>query len=431
MPLSRWITNKIRDTAGIEALGGALGSYQGYLRISDSSKGVKSATVQYFPFKVFVKRGPVTLSLDDSPRNFDTIAFCEVKDTTIEIKNLGCDTLHISQTTISDPNFIIISPATLPDSASPLIVKPYDSTSITVEYLPDISNGASGSLSIFTDADSAKDRIVPLAGFAIPTDTINFKAVATNITVAPGDTSTILIMPGSDYKSVGLNSINISIEYNGDIMTPFNITSTVSGIPGATVSFKPEIPLSPKIQELPVVISGKNMQLDSTKPLVRIQFLIYLSDSLSTDFRVVNFQLNNGDFNFGKCILGSITDTGTIDLKLYCGDTLLYNLLRYGGTDFGPEDGISPLPGLVYPNPVLEPTTLSIPFRALRAVSVGVEILDWSGAVVYSGSLYAPEAGIAVYPIWGLQLPSGAYHYRLHPLDGGKAVSIGGFVVLK
>ncbi len=423
-PSSGWLT---RDTveAGIEALGvgAVLGSYQGYLRISDSSKGAKAATVQFIPYKVFVKEGTKTLSLDASPRNFDTIAFCDNTERTIDILNLGCDTIHDSSMTLSDPNFIFVNPPTFP-----LVIKPNSSLSLTVRYLPIFSGSANGLLKIVTDADSARNRTIPLVAYATPTDTIVFKAVATKITVAPGDTASILIVPANSFKSKGLSTINMTLEYNGDIMVPFKAKPASTGIPGATATVQPELPVSPYMRDLPIVISGTNMQLDSTQPIVRLQFLIYLSDSVSTNFHIAKFQLN--DANFNKCTLGSATDTGTIDLKFKCGDSLLYNFLRYG-SNFSPGDGIEPIGGVVHPDPVSGPSTFSIPFHATRAVSVGVEIMDWSGAVVYSGTQDAPEAGATEYQVAGLQLASGAYHYRLHPMDNSRVVVTGGFVVLR
>jgi len=421
---NRWISH---DTVidGIEALGigAVLGSYQGYFRVSDSAKGAKAATVQDIPYRVTVKHGPRLMSLDASPRNFDTIAFCDNTERTIDILNLGCDTIHDSSMTLTDPNFIFVTPLTFP-----LVIKPNSSLSFTVRYLPIFSGPAKCSLKVVTDADSARIRIIPLLAYAIPTDTIVFKAVATNITVKPGDTSNIIIMPATSFRSKGLNSINMTLEYNGDIMSPFLTNKASSGITGATASVKTEIPVSPNLRQLPIVVSGTNMQLDSTASIVTVQFLIYLSDSISTNFRIVKFQLNDPLFN--KCTLGSATDTGTINLNFRCGDSLMYNELRYGSA-FSPGDGIAPISGVVHPDPVTGPTTFSIPFHATRAVSVGVEILDWSGAVVYSGAQNAPEVGATEYQVAGLQLASGAYHYRLHPLDGGRVAITGGFVVLK
>jgi hypothetical protein len=181
------------------------------------------------------------------------------------------------------------------------------------------------------------------------------------------------------------------------------------------------------LTNLQLAITGKDMQLDSTVPIASMQFLITLSDSTLTNFHISNFQLNDADFN--KCTLGSAIDTGTINLQFLCGDSLMYNLLRYG-TDFAPGEGIAPVSGVVYPDPVTA-STFSIPYRALRAVSVGVEIMDWSGAIVYSGTQFAPAAGAMEYEISGVELPSGAYHYRLHPLDVVGVETTGGFIVLR
>jgi hypothetical protein len=425
-PASQWLTSDDTVISGIEALPTVSGSYEGYLRISDSVKGGTATLVSLIPYSVFVKPGTRTLSVNDLVHNYDTITFCDEEDSVIPIVNLGCDTIHDSSVSVSGPNFMIVNPPKVP-----FVINPLDTFYITVRYLPVNSGQAMDTLTLVTDADSARVRQIPLLGYATPTDTVRFSAITPNTIVIPGDTATIIVMPNAKFKNNGLNSVTLSLSYNGDIMTPFETTNASSGMAGALKPFVGlEIPTSPKIRTLPITINGTNMTFDSATPILKIQFLITLSDSTSTDFHIASFVLNNGDNTFNKCLLGGTADTGSIALQFVCGDTDLYNVLRYGAS-WTISDGIVPISGVVHPNPVLEGTAISVPFTALRAVAVKIEIMNETGTVVYSNLSNVTQAGAAIYTIPGSVMRSGAYHYRLHPIDGGSAVVTGSFVVIR
>jgi hypothetical protein len=57
--------------------------------------------------------------------------------------------------------------------------------------------------------------------------------------------------------------------------------------------------------------------------------------------------------------------------------------------------------------------------------------MDETGSVVYSEMSNYPQAGATTFTIPGAAIKSGAYHYRLHPIDGGTAVVTGSFVVIR
>ncbi len=427
-PKSQWVVTGDTVVAGIEALPPIAGSYEGYLRVSDSIKGGTATLITLIPYKVFVEPGTRTLSLEDSIYHYDTIAFCDQIDSLIPIVNLGCDTIHDSVLSIAGPDFILVNPPN-----TPFIINPHDTFYVAVRYLPVNSGAGSDTLTIRTDADSAPMRQIVLTGYATPTDTIQFSAVTPNLTVIPGDTATLIVMPNAKFKNNGLNSVAITLSYNGDIMTPYPVATPLATtqMAGALTPFVgPEIIVSPELRNLPITIDGTNMTFDSATPMLTIKFLISLSDSLSTDFHIASFVLNNGDNVFNKCLLGATVDTGSIALQFVCGDTELYNLLRYGA-NWSPEDGIVPISGAVHPNPVMAGSPISVPFTALRAVAVKIEIMDETGSVVYSDLCNVPQAGATSYMIPGAAIRSGAYHYRLHPIDGGTGVTTGSFVVIR
>ncbi|HEX5315243.1 MAG TPA: hypothetical protein VFX22_01220, partial [Candidatus Kapabacteria bacterium] len=430
-PATRWLTQAAPPVvAGIEVTPtSALGNYEGYLRISDSIKGSTLKIVRVIPYHVFVKPGTRTLSLDDSPRNYDTLAFCDSRDTIITINNFGCDTLHVAHVGFSGSNFIIAKSVSLP-----FIVLPNDSVQLIVRYLPNVSGPAFDTLSIVTDGDSAGTRAIPLAGYAMPADTVRFRAIATML-VKPGDTATVLIMPNGNFNNAGLNNIKITLAYNSDILTLFDPIDATTGVRGAMPPiFSPPLLVSKKIIDLPITIAGTDLTFDSTMPLLKLQFRIMLSDSASTDFRIASIELNNGDFTFGKCALGAISDSATIGLQFACGDSLLYNFLRFG-SKWSPGSGIASADdgakSLTIPDPVHSSSSLRIPYTALRPVTVKLEIIDSKGAVVLSSIQNTSAAESSEFIIPNLPLASGAYRYLLQTADGGRGVVFGSFVVIK
>ncbi len=427
-PPPKWFTNGVVDTSGIEALPAVLGSYQGYLEITDSIVGGGTSLISLIPYKVFVKPGTRTLSLDNALRNYDTIAFCEQKDTVIPIANLGCDTIHDSLLSISGSNFILVNPP-----KTPFVINPHDTVFLTVRYLPTNSGQGQDTLTIVTDADSVRTQQIPLLGYATPTDTIRFTASTSNTIVIPGDTVTLTVMPGSKFKNKGLHSVGVTLSYNGDIMVPYPTAAPTAStaMAGALTPFVgAEQVTGTKLRFLPIAINGTDMTFDSATPILKMQFRIMLSDSLSTDFHIANFALNGGDNIFNKCLLGATADTGTIGLQFVCGDTEIYNVLRYGNR-WTISDGIAPLSGVVHPNPVLEGSAIAVPFTSLRAVVVKIEIMNATGAVVYSGTNSVSAAGTQTFIVPAFAAGSGAYHYRLHPTDGGSAIVTGSFVVIR
>jgi photosystem II stability/assembly factor-like uncharacterized protein len=423
-----WVISGDTAVDGIEALPAIAGSYEGFLRISDSIKGGASTLITLIPYKVFVEPGTRTLSLEDSIYAYDTIPFCDQMDSLIPIVNLGCDTIHDSVLSIAGPDFVLVKPPN-----TPFIINPHDTFYVTVRYLPINSGSGSDTLTIVTDADSAPVRQIVLSGYATPTDTVQFSAVTPNTTVIPGDTETVIVMTNAAFKNNGLSNVAITLSYNGDIMTPYPIGAPVAStqMAGALAPVvMPEINTGPELRNLPITIDGTNMTFDSATPILTIQFVISLSDSLSTDFHIASLALNNGDNVFSKCLLGASIDTGSIALQFVCGDTELYNFLRYG-TNWSPNDGIVPISGAVHPNPVLEGSPISVPFTALRAVAVKIEIMNEIGSVVYSDLCNIPQAEATTYIIPGSVIKSGAYHYRLHPIDGGTGVAKGSFIVIR
>jgi photosystem II stability/assembly factor-like uncharacterized protein len=408
--------------AAIQVLPHVVGYYRGYLRVIDIIDGKKPDTT-LIPYTVDVTHGTKILSLDTSARNFGTITFCSQQDLTIPLRNLGCDTLHIIDSLSLGSNFILLN-----TSKNPFAILPGQSYNMQVRYVPNVSGAAYDSLIIKSDADGSplngaaqQIRTIPLAGSAIPTDTVSFKAVCSTASVQPGDIVSVVIIPSRTITNKGLNVMSITLEYNGDIMTPLPATASTT-IPNATVV--PPIEVRPgKFALLPIQIRGVNLSLDSTKPMVSIQFRITLSDSDRTDFHISDFSLNNSDRNFGQCVLGAVSDTGTIALNFACGDSLLFRFMQLG-SNFSLQEGIAPAAMPINPNPVdlSKGESVNIPFKATRAGTLRLAIYNAIGSTIYSEIKTVVTACESSFILSNVPFASGTYHYSIIPLDGGSTL---------
>ncbi len=404
-----------------------LGYYRGFMRVISQIEDGRPPDTVLFPYKVFVKSNKI-LSLDDSRRDYDTIQFCDQKDALIPIVNTGCDTLTVSKLDLTGNSFqyVPLFPAL------PFVIPPGKSANVVLRYLPAVSGRSIGQLVVTTNSDSAKIRTIPLEGYALPTDTITFHALSPNFFVKPGDTALIIVKPSQGYNKKGIKSVTVTLEYNGDVMTPYDYASTYTQVTGATVSMPTEVTINPNIRQLPLNIYGTDLRLDSSQAIIATKFIIAVTDTVKTQFRIASFQINQGDPFFNKCLLGGVSDTGTIGMQFVCGDSQIYRYMRFG-SNFAPEDGIAPAGISVHPNPLTAQngSDLSIPFKALRKVGARLQVIDERGAVAYSEIQDVASAGASSFQFHASQLPSGSYFYRITPVDGGRGVATGDFIIRK
>lgn len=401
------------------------GSYRGFIRVVHWLDGQKVDTT-FVPFQVTFVQGSKTLAMDASTRDLDTLPFCSAKDISIPIDNIGCDTLFFDSLSISGAGFSIVNKPSVPFML-------FDTTSngshgtVLVHFSPTQAGPSSGVLTIRSDADSAKLRTINFRAYATPTDTVRLGALAARVIVRPGDTSMVSIVPGKTFHGKNISQIDMILEYNGDVMEALG--SAVPGPANVLASSGPESHTVGQTVQFPLQLVGPNIPLDSAVPLVSQAFHFVLSDTTLTNFKVVKLTFNRGDPVFAKCALGQAVDTGTIDLRFSCGDSLLYRMMR-DGDNFRIENGIAPSMHTVRPNPVSS-GPIAIPFRALRATDVELQLTNEAGQQLCAQRTSIKQSGETTFDLNAATLPSGVYHYVLRPTDGGLGLVSGEFVVMK
>ncbi|MDP4198562.1 MAG: hypothetical protein Q8922_00500 [Bacteroidota bacterium] len=398
------------------------GTYRGYLRVIDSIDGRPAVTTD-LPYTITITNGPKVLALDDTHRDLDTIAFCETKDVLIPFANNSCDTIFFDSLSLAGAGFSLVNPPSVP-----FMLLPYKSSALMVHFAPVVSGGTSATLALRSDADSAKLRTIHFTAAATPTDTVKLSAIIGRLSVRAGDTSVVSIVPQSTFHNKGINSINVTLEYNGDVMEAIGDPQPGSLLE-TTTSDPLIIPPVGKLVQLPLHAKGPNLSLDAETPFISQKFRFFVSDSSQTGFRITHVDFNGGDYIFSKCALGDVIDSGTISINFACGDSILYRFMR-DGAGFSVNDGIARSTNMPRPNPVTS-GEVEIPFLALRSVDAQLSLINETGQEVRSENVSVLQSGMASFSVSTTRLASGVYHYMIRPLDGGRGVASGEFVVMK
>lgn len=397
-----------------------LGEVRGFVRLTYTLAGA-SAKDYFLPYHATIIRGPVVLDLLDGERSFDSIQFCAQKDLVVPIHNAGCDTMVITMQGLVSGDFFVVNP-----KAVPFKLAPGATDKVTLRFIPSKSGDASGTLHIETDADSVNSRTIPITGYAIPTDTISFTAYTPNQIVYSGDTAVVRFTSNKTIRNKGVNSVTVTLVYDGDVMTPWPWTAA-SDIPGARVLVPAEVRGPGKTTRQTLNVLATNMPLDSGVTIASMLFHVTLSDSARTDFHIESITMNNNTGNFAKCVLGSVIDSGTIDLQFACGDALLNEYLR-NQKAFRLSDGIQLKSKSVVPDPVSSRAQALLPLEVLRAGEYRLQIFDATGKTIIHESR-ALQIGAFDWPIDAAPLASGTIHIVI--LDDTGKIVMTDFVVTK
>lgn len=388
-----------------------LGEVRGFVRVTYTIVGGQPKDY-FLPYHATIVRGAVTLDLPETARSFDSILFCAQKDIVVPVRNTGCDTMLVTRRDLVSSIFFVTNPR-----AVPYKLAPGATDFVTLRFIPSQSGDASGTLYIQSDADSAPNRVIPVSGFAIPTDTLTFTATTQNQLVQAGDTALVLFTTDKPIRNKGVNVITVVLAYNGDVMTPWPSTVGTS-IAGARVTVPPEVRLG-KMARQTINVLGTNMAIDSGKPVVVMLFHVTLSDSARTEFHIESVTFNNNGGNFSRCVLGSVVDSGTIDLSFQCGDAMLNEYLRKQSA-YRLNDGIRIVGKTVTPDPVRIGTDARLSVEVLTAGDYGVTIFAADGRKV-SSDRKSFVRGLSDLSLPTSQFASGRYHVQLDDDHGHTA----------
>ncbi len=311
-------------------------------------------------------RGTRTLSIDTSLRDFGAGSLCRTADTTIILQNTGCDTLHLTSMSITAATGFALN------SAAPKSLPPGVRDTIEVLYSPLATGISQDVLSIGSDADNDPSIRIRLNAQTYGPEHVMVSPVLPRPTSNIDDTVTLFIVANRNVSVAGLKTMNMSLQYNADLLTPITSQSNVSGM---TLLASDRAVNSVGEYDMKFSGTGSAVSFDAANWLASVRFHTSLSKTFSTPIGLSNLELNGGDPAFARCVLTANTDSTNLTLLAECGDSLISNTMT----------GSLSLRMLgIYPDPAQ--TSIVAEVESQVSATVTIEIYDLSGARVFQGT---------------------------------------------
>ena len=323
--------------------------------------------------------GTTALSADTTTRNFGALFECEERDTTIWLKNPGCDTLRVDSAVFSNASYS-------PDTAFPIFIAGNDSVAVRI-HLASAASPMNGAVTFYSNANTGPGTgTVPLRATAIPPAQLR-------LSLSPADsgkdgqavTFYVILTGDTGAAARELMGITFDLTHNDDLLSFLKAT-------GVTVSGTGNI--------LHIAWGSPSSLPDTIGTLT---FQVYLTDSSTTPLTLSNISFQTTDSLPADCI-ASFGNAGSGFTYLYqCGDHELQTYLLTGNVPFTIES--------IVPNPAESEIRVS-------GIGSGVsaELVDALGRTVIPSALYPLP-----FPLDVSGLPSGIYFLRLS--ENGYTVS--------
>jgi hypothetical protein len=348
--------------------------------------------------------------------NFGSMALCNNRFDTIVIRNIGCPDLTVNSIALNGPNYTVISAP-----QTPFVLSQNQDTTAIIEFQSNSSGNHVADLTITTDDDQAPVKTLHYTASVNPLDLINFRVEQVNKNLITADTAMVDVIPDRDWQGKNLKAIDFELTYNGDLMSFFGKTKSLS-------------PSTPLIQVSPVLLpnndeqlsvsisSGNEIVLQKDMPFVRFYFSTALTDTVETPIRLSQLQLNGGDANYKSCILAPSSTDGDFTMILVCGDKTIKDFMT------GKPVLLAKAPR---PNPlrVGEYTSVELPFTVSGAGEITLTVFDALGRTIHTDVLNA-AAGDYSFIVPGKTLSSGDFTYTLSYVGATHSAVHGRFVVL-
>ncbi len=265
------------------------------------------------------KLSPLTLYLvADSLHDLGVGSLCRVVDTTITLTNAGTDTLLIKHIELTGRGY-----AMAPQQDSVLLL-PGATRTVILEYHPILVGSDTAILTVATNAANDSMMTIQFVARTGTTPLLHVLSALTKISVAASDTTTLLLSPDIAVSNLGLNSLEFTIHWNSDLLTPISITSAV---PGANLSITSTT--TDDLTSLHLTLTGTNMTLDPSQPIAQIVYQASIADSASSQIMVGNPVLNGGaDSSYARCTLAASGSSTMFSLQFGCRDSLMMEALN-------------------------------------------------------------------------------------------------------
>jgi photosystem II stability/assembly factor-like uncharacterized protein len=233
---------------------------------------------------------------------------CGVVDTTIRFSIDGiCGHEILSSAEIQGSSaFSILSRPVLPDSLS---------DSLLIGYSP-ISPGIDTAhlLLSFCTPRGTIDTSIALYGSGIQSQRIDFLGKLKRSVAKRSDAISLDVTPDRKLSGVGLNSIDVRVTFDRNVLT---LTGNQSQLAGSAVAMGTPVVIG-RSASIVFRVSGADLALDPSQSILRCSFSVSNVDTNAISFELDSLLLNRGDAHYASCILRAMIDSTPLHLTLEC-----------------------------------------------------------------------------------------------------------------
>ena len=270
--------------------------------------------------------------------------------------------------------------------------------SIPIRYTPSTNSSDTSFLTLhYTIGSRTIDTVISLFGFsASPRESVRLLCGISPVTTFVGAETNLSISPNKIISGKQLSSITFDLVYNGDLLTPTNISTS---IPNATIS-RGTGTINQRMTSLPITITGSDLVLNPSQAVASLTFLTSLTDTNATSITISNLKLNNGDPNYSTCILSADTSATVFTLDFICGDSIIRDYLEFKNFHITS----------VYPNP--SRNEINVDVFSDKDQMVQIEVVNALGEIIYADECNISYGANTVHLATQNYL-DGAYYLRL------------------
>lgn len=341
--------------------------------------GAKKTMTEDIPITAEITDGTRLLVCENDTINFGSRILCDEPDTTITLRNRGCDTVTISSIELTGNGF------ELEEHSLPIHIAPDEKINLRVRSRIDTTNNnqvSFGTLTVVSNSETVTSDVIYSRKYVYPYNTHTALSLS-RANATSGDTIAVEISLGN--IPADTKEFDAYLSYNQDLLTYVGYESKNSvTFTGGHLNIKYDVAL-----EMPATL----------------YFRATLTSETSTDIDLTSCRLNASDPSYSDCIATISGSTVHFDYESICGDNTLSRYLHNG--NIFSINAISPNP--------LRGNTCDVSISVPEAMSLHIDIVDMNGNTVGAlGSMPVPfTKGEHTIKLNTSGLQSGIYHIRL------------------
>lgn len=336
--------------------------------------------------EIKMKKGGAIIGESISSLDFGSLPICKESDSTISLRNTGCDTLRVLGVGVQGIGFSS-------NVTTPIIIAPGDSITIPVTTKVDISQGniSTGIITFISDADNKIEPIALSRGYTYP-KSYSFHIAMLDGTATSGEIVRLAIVgeQGLGSAGSGVNRLDFDLALNEDLLE----------------YIRPEGSNTVSKNGSRITISNQNELTCNNDTLAILVYHVFLTKDSATDITVSNISINNGDTSSCAPKIAAATQAG-FTYRYECGDRHIQSFLRTGQASLEITS--------IHPNPAKD--ELTVEFVQNEKTNVSFEVYDMLGTLILKKEeIY--DRGQKKKTIELRDMPSGSYVISLRSAVG-------------